>query len=285
MEWRSASTGARRPKPAGRRWLLPAVLAATVLVVIALLGVVRTQYARLLDPPERYTAAPLPLRASPTAAGSRLVAAALVEKHVVIGRSVRGVPILAIERYIGPIRRRVLVVGSVHGDEPAGIAVAQLLERLRPPVGTALWIIPDLNPDGAVAGTRGNADGVDLNRNFAYLWSAVGRPGDPQYSGTGPLSEPESRAAAALVTRLHPAVTVWFHQPLGIVDESGGDLRVEARYAGRARLPLRRLPRYPGSAAGWENHTFPGTTAFVVELPAKADGAAVARCAAAVNAL
>jgi protein MpaA len=33
-------------------------------------------------------------------------------------------------------------------------------------------------------------------------------------------------------------------------------------------LPVERLTRYPGSAASWENSVLPGTTAFVVELPA-----------------
>ena len=31
---------------------------------------------------------------------------------------------------------------------------------------------------------------------------------------------------------------------------------------------MRRLERYPGSAPTWQNHRFPGTTSFVVELPA-----------------
>jgi protein MpaA len=54
-----------------------------------------------------------------------------------------------------------------------------------------------------------------------------------------------------------------------LVDESGGDVRVERRYARLAGLPLRRLARYPGSAAGWQNHRLPGGTAFVVELPSR----------------
>jgi len=45
-------------------------------------------------------------------------------------------------------------------------------------------------------------------------------------------------------------------------------VRVERRFASLVGLPLRRLTRYPGSATGWENHTLPGTTSFVVELPA-----------------
>jgi protein MpaA len=67
---------------------------------------------------------------------------------------------------------------------------------------------------------------------------------------------------------VRPQISIWFHQHLDVVDESGGDVRVERRFASLVRLPLRRLTRYPGSATSWENHTFPGTTSFVVELPA-----------------
>jgi protein MpaA len=66
---------------------------------------------------------------------------------------------------------------------------------------------------------------------------------------------------------VRPQVTIWFHQPLGLVDESGGSIAIERRFARLAGLPLRRLTRYPGSAAGWQNHRLPRSTAFVVELP------------------
>lgn len=73
--------------------------------------------------------------------------------------------------------------------------------------------------------------------------------------------------AAVTRQRLLPCITIWFHQPLGLVDESGGSLAVERRYARATGLPLRRLPRYHGSASSWQNTRLPGTTAFVVELP------------------
>jgi protein MpaA len=65
---------------------------------------------------------------------------------------------------------------------------------------------------------------------------------------------------------LRPRLSIWFHQHLGLVDESGGSVAVERRFARAVGLPLRRLTRYPGSVVSWENHAFPGTTAFVVEL-------------------
>ena len=81
------------------------------------------------------------------------------------------------------------------------------------------------------------------------------------------LSEPETRIARTLVAAAPSAVTIWFHQPLRLVDRSGGDSRIQRRFARLAGLPLRRIGPYPGTATRWQNHRFPGTTAFVVELP------------------
>ena len=186
----------------------------------------------------------------------------------VLGRSVDGRPIAAVEVRAARPHAAVLVVGCIHGDEPAGIAVAQALRHAGPIPGIDLWLIDDLNPDGAAAGTRQNSHGVDLNRNFPWGWRSAGRPGDQQYPGARALSEPEAQLAHALILRLRPRLTVWFHQPLAVTDRSGGDVALERRFAAVSGLPLRRLPRYPGSAATWENHRLPGSTSFVVELPA-----------------
>jgi murein peptide amidase A len=161
----------------------------------------------------------------------------------------------------------VLVVGCIHGDEPGGIAVVRTLITNRPPPEVEFWLVPVLNPDGLATGRRQNGDHVDLNRNFPYRWHRIGRPGELHYSGSGPLSEPESRAMANLILHVRPTLSIWFHQALAVVDLSGGSVAIERRFARLVDLPAARLPRYPGSATGWENHRLPGTTAFVVELP------------------
>jgi protein MpaA len=186
---------------------------------------------------------------------------------VKLGSSVDGRPIAATA--IGDSRApvAVLIVGCIHGNETAGIAIVRSLALAPPPPGVRLWLLPDLNPDGVHAGTRQNAHGVDLNRNFPFAWQPIGVRGDQQFSGSAPLSEPESKIAHRLILRVRPRVAIWFHQPLGVVDASGGDIAVERRFARWSRLPLRRLPRYPGSAVGWQDHRLAGTTAFVVELP------------------
>jgi protein MpaA len=194
-----------------------------------------------------------------------LAPGASAARRVLLGHSEEGRAIVAYELGDPSSRVKELVVGSVHGDEPAGIAVATRIAAAKAPAGVDLWVVPDLNPDGNAAKTRGNADRIDLNRNFPFAWRPLAGIYD---SGPRPLSEPESRIAARLVLRLRPRVSIWFHQHLGVVDLSGGDPAVERRFARRSGLPLERLTRYPGSVASWENATVPGSTAFVVELPA-----------------
>jgi protein MpaA len=204
-------------------------------------------------------------------------------RRLKLGRSARGRAIDAIELGDPNARRKVLVVGCIHGNETAGIAVARRLAHGAPPARADLWLLEDLNPDGVAAGTRQNGRGVDLNRNFPWHWQPLGPRGTQQYAGTHALSEPESRIAHALIVRLRPAITIWFHQPLAVVDDSGGSPVIERRFARLAGLRFRRLTRYPGSAASWQDTRFPATTAFVVELPAgRPTAGAVARYARAV---
>jgi N-acetylmuramoyl-L-alanine amidase len=184
--------------------------------------------------------------------------------QTVIGHSVEGRPIRALRVGSASARRKLLVVGSIHGNEPAGKAVIARLRRAHPPRGTAVWLIEDANPDGAAANSRHNAHGVDLNRNFPYRW----QPQDGVYeSGPGPASEPETQAIQAFVARVRPRVTVWYHQALRMVVRSAGDLRLQRLYSRLSGLPLKPL-EYRGTVSSWQNSTFPGDTAFVVELPA-----------------
>jgi protein MpaA len=197
---------------------------------------------------------------------------------IVLGRSWQGRPIAAVE--VGnPAGTPVLVVGCIHGDETGGVAIAQALERLSPR-DLDLWIVPVLNPDGVAAGTRKNAHGVDLNRNFPWRWRPLGGAYE---SGPRPLSEREARIAQRLILRLHPHLTIWFHQHLDMVWASGGDRRIEKAFALASGLPYHPMPQLAGSAISWQNNTLRGTTAFAAELPAgQPSPSAVARYVRAV---
>ena len=183
-----------------------------------------------------------------------------------IGRSVQGRPIYAYE--LGPPGGRpVLVVGCTHGDESAGMAIVTALRKLLPPIGIELWLVPTINPDGVAAHTTSNAHGVNLNRNFPYAWRRLGGVGRYN-SGPRPLSEPETRAIHGFLLQVQPRLAIWFHQHAAVVDDSQGSRSLERTFGRLIGLPLRPLPDYTGSITNWENHRFPGSTAFVTELPA-----------------
>jgi protein MpaA len=187
-----------------------------------------------------------------------------VQEREVLGETAGGRPIRVFHEG-DPDRVRVLVIGCIHGDECAGVAIADRLLRGGPRWFLDLWVVKTLNPDGRAAGTRQNSRGVDLNRNFPFDW----RPGPRgrYYPGRRPLSERESRIATRLIERIRPDITIWFHQPLALVDRSGGDARIQRRFAGLVDLPLVQLDRLHGTATSWQNHRFRRSTAFVVELP------------------
>ncbi len=191
-----------------------------------------------------------------------LFLAALPIGHSVDGRAIRpvvlGDPAAA---------HRMLVVGCIHGSESAGNAIVRRLVRVGAPPDAEIVAVTSINPDGCLRGTRGNANGVDLNRNFPSNWSKIGRPGSLQYSGPRPLSEPETRYAVRLIEELHPEITIWFHQPQGVVRAWGQSMATARRFALLARYPYRSIAWPYGTAANWQNHRFPGTASFVVELP------------------
>ena len=127
-----------------------------------------------------------------------------------------------------------LLTAAQHGEEPeTGLLARRLLERV--PADASRWaVVPYLNPDGVVAGTRQNGAGVDLNRNFpASSWSPEPSftypPGiEPERrvganrtnrssTGTGPGSEPETQALMALVELLEPPLVVDLHSPLELI--------------------------------------------------------------------
>jgi protein MpaA len=188
------------------------------------------------------------------------------KRRVRIGTSVRGAAITSVRAGDMGSSTHALVVGCIHGNECAGTAVTRILARSSPTAD--LWVVPNLNPDGFALGRRQNARGVDLNRNFPSEWRAGGRPWDPEYSGPRPLSEPETRTALRLIRRVKPSVTIWFHQPQSLVRAWGQSVPAARRYARLAGMSFRAI-RWPcGTAPNWQNHRFPGTSSFVVELPA-----------------
>src|SRR5712692_1239315 len=76
-----------------------------------------------------------------------------VVRHEALGRSVLGGPLNVVELGDPDEARKLLVVGCIHGNEPAGIAVPQRLARGVPPTNADLCVVENLNPDGVSADT------------------------------------------------------------------------------------------------------------------------------------
>ena len=199
------------------------------------------------------------------------------------GRSHDGVPLrVFLPEGNGPVAG--LLTAAQHGEEAdTALIVRRLLER----VGgreTRWAVIPVLNPDGLLAGTRQNAAGVDLNRNFpASTWQPdetfTFPPGiDPELRvlpnltnrsspGAHAGSEPETQALTALIERLEPPLVVDLHSPLELIFVRGGfPADVTQRLASSAAIPAQDEfeGHCPGAFDDWLTER--GTPVLVYEI-------------------
>lgn len=170
------------------------------------------------------------------------------------GHSRDGVPLRAFHPATGGPAAG-LMVAAQHGEEAVTALLARrLLERVS--ADATRWVVvPVANPDGLINGTRQNAAGVDLNRNFpTATWrsddSFTYPPGIEQdrrvienrtnlsSPGEHAGSEPETQALTALIERLDPPLVVDLHSPLELIF-SRGDVppEVTAELARSSAMP------------------------------------------------
>ena len=150
--------------------------------------------------------------------------------------------------------------GCHHGDEVMSSEVIILLMReLCTQYGTnaqitqlvntrEIWIYPFINPDGRQALTRYNAAGVDVNRDWGYMWDGWG-------GSTAPFSQPESQAGRAWINAHQFVISQsnhggteaisypWSYRPDQAPDHDPIDF-LAANYASYSGYP--NLPYYQG---------------------------------------
>ncbi|MDN4172432.1 DUF2817 domain-containing protein [Nocardioides sp. SOB77] len=215
------------------------------------------------------TAPAAPAAAAPAPADRAAERPAVVGTRV-IGTSVEGRDILA--WHLGEPDRpdvpTVVLISTMHGNEPATRHILRSLRDGAPVVGVDLWVVPTYNPDGLAAGTRRNARGVDLNRNFPYRWADL----DGNYeSGSKAASEPETKAMMGFLADVRPDRLLSFHQPLHGVDTDTKRprfARTVARHLGLPRKTFDCGGVCHGTMTGWFNDRFAGA-ALTVEYGAK----------------
>lgn len=170
-----------------------------------------------------------------------------------IGQSVEGRPIEC--RVLGHGQDVTLLVAGLHGDERGG---SPLLRRLgdyladHPELldGRQVILVPVVNPDGLARGTRYNARGVDLNRNFpAGNWT------HRVHSGERPLSEPEAQALDDLLHRYQPDRVASIHEGLACVDYDGPAAPLAQAMSEKGDLPVRKIGGLPGSLGSYAGTT------------------------------
>ncbi len=186
----------------------------------------------------------------------------VVVRVMIIGRSVEGRDLVA--HQVGSEGATVLVIGSIHGNEPAGAMLCkEIIRRIDPLQWQAprVIVIPEANPDGLADGRRTNARGIDINRNFpaaSFRYSIGG--------ASGALSEPESRAIHDMMLTFKPDLILSIHQPLEVVDYDGPASEPARMLAARSGLPLHRLGARAGSLGSWAGVDL-GIPVITLELP------------------
>jgi murein peptide amidase A len=142
----------------------------------------------------------------------------------ILGQSVNRQDIPA--AFIGVDQQTILLIGCTHGDEKQGKDIvlktlAYFEEHNLLLKEKQLVCVPVLNPDGYKACTRGNANGVDINRNFPCNNWELSPIKDNFYSGPAPGSEPETKVLIEMIESVKPSLILTIHQPYKVVNFDG----------------------------------------------------------------
>ena len=170
----------------------------------------------------------------------------------------------------------VLIISGIHGEEPDCTVILSKAMRMLDAMPERTAIVTCANPDGINRGTRGNANGVDLNRNFPTAdWSSDSVThrwtidcGNEVQLSSGEVggSEPEATALIELVENLKPKQLIALHGPLGWIDDPD-DSKLAHWISEKTGLPVVADAGYPtpGSFGTWAAER--GTPIITWEFP------------------
>lgn len=164
-----------------------------------------------------------------------------------------------------------LIIGVFHGTEPQGkFLIEKYLEKFP---NNSLLFIPCLNPDGMQLGTRTNANGVDLNRNFPTKnWGEDGSKAffhslendvNPSksirdyFGGKLAGSEIETQFVMEIIEEYKPKSILTLHSPYKVVNYDGPAKDLAEKISEIIKYPVEASIGYPtpgsfGTYAGIE---------------------------------
>ena len=152
-----------------------------------------------------------------------------------------------IELIGSPSENNVLIIGVFHGDEPQG---KYLIEKYLKLYSSNFLFIPCLNPDGLQLGTRTNANGVDLNRNFPTKnWggdtNGAGANPKDYYCGKSAGSEIETQFVIDTIEKYQPKIILTLHAPYKIVNYDGPAQDIAQKISDIIGYPVEPSLGYP----------------------------------------
>lgn len=196
-------------------------------------------------------------------------------QEIELGRSVEGRPMVA--HRFGNGSLKVVLLGDMHGatEENTYRLMLEMIDYLlahpqEVPAQASLWILPSANPDGLSNGTRSNARGVDLNRNFDTSLDSCSQNdwGPDTYNseglvpgggGNAPGSEPETQILLDFLPDAH--IVISYHSQAGYVLLGGCGDHAPTRRLGEM---LSLATGYIIPASGWTAYPVTGNlTAYL----------------------
>jgi hypothetical protein len=170
--------------------------------------------------------------------------------------------------------------GAIHGDEAIGAElcfafISYLLDNYGDdPAVTALvddneiFVVPMMNPDNLTQ-ARGNANGIDMNRNYPFFWEGTG-------AWTG---APETRAIMGFVMDVRPMLYINYHAGATLVNynwdgvytlspDNDLEIAMSQVYAGPSGYGITNGAQWyiaDGTTEDWVHGT-DGATSVIVEL-------------------
>ena len=122
-----------------------------------------------------------------------------------------------IKQEVDNFKKKILIIGVFHGDEPQGeFFINSYLKKEDLKGKNSLFFIPKLNPSGK----RKNINGVDLNRNFPTKNWILGKNND-YFGGSEPNSEKETRFLVDLIDKENFDAIITIHAPYKTVNYDG----------------------------------------------------------------